>query len=210
VTSDAGELSAPVGAPAAPAPRVRPPLGYAGPTWVGDGALGAPAVQADTRTAVETGSTNPLTDLGLIVAPWHLRLGAFVVDEFILSMVFGFAATLLGVAVNVAPTADMATVFAETQRAMQPYVPILYVVEVLVRWPWCAVGWSPGKRLFGLRVVDAEGNPPGIRRGLTRAAFTLASELPVFLGFVWALFDHERRTWHDHLAQTWVVRKPQR
>jgi len=207
VTSEAGELQ-PQSAPVAPAPRVRPPLGYAGPSWLGDGALGAPAVQADTRTTVATGPTNPLTALGLTVAPWHLRVGAFLVDEFVLSMVFGFVATLLGVAVNVDPSADIATVFTETQRAMQPYVPILYVVEVLVRWPWCVVGWSPGKWLFGLRVVDAAGKAPGVRRGLTRAAFTLASELPVFLGFVWALFDRERRTWHDHLAQTWVVRKP--
>lgn len=206
MTSEAGELPA----QSAPMPRVRPPLGHAGPTWAGDGALGAPAIQADAQAAVTSGASNPITD-GLTVAPWHLRAGAFLVDEFVLSMVFGFVATwLLGVTVNVDPSADIATVFTETQRAMQPYVPILYIVEVLVRWPWCTVGWSPGKWLFGLRVVDAEGNPPGIRRGLTRAAFTLASELPVFLGFVWALFDRERRTWHDHLAQTWVVRKPGR
>jgi uncharacterized RDD family membrane protein YckC len=192
---------------------VRPPLGHAGPSWAGDGALGGATARAAPRAATITASStnpNPIADLGLTIAPWHLRIGAFLVDEFILSMVFGFVATLLGVSVNVAPNADLATVFTETQRAMQPYVPILYVVEVLVRWPWCTIGRSPGKWLFGLRVVDAEGNVPGIRRGLTRAAFTLASELPVFLGFLWALFDRERRTWHDHLAQTWVVRKPER
>jgi uncharacterized RDD family membrane protein YckC len=207
VTSEAGELQPHT---PAPPPRVRPPLGHAGPSWAGDGALGGATARSEPRVAIATGSPNPIADLGLIVAPWHLRIGAFLVDEFILSMVFGFVATLLGVEVNVAANADLATVFTETQRAMQPYVPILYVVEVLVRWPWCTIGRSPGKWLFGLRVVDAEGNVPGIRRGLTRAAFTLASELPVFLGFLWALFDRERRTWHDHLAQTWVVRKPER
>jgi uncharacterized RDD family membrane protein YckC len=155
-----------------------------------------------------TAPTNPLTDLGLTVAPWHLRIGAFLVDEFVLSLVMSVAAALLGVTANIDPNLDVATMLAETQRAMQPYMPILYIVQVLVRWPWCAVGWSPGKRLFGLRVVDASGNVPGMRRGLTRAVFTLGSELPVFLGFFWALFDRERRTWHDHLAQTWVVRKP--
>ena len=78
--------------------------------------------------------------------------------------------------------------------------------DLLFRWPWNAIGWSPGKRLLGLRVVDAEGHAPGLLRGFVRSLFALASDLPLFIGYVWALFDGERRAWHDHLARTWVVR----
>lgn len=28
----------------------------------------------------------------------------------------------------------------------------------------------------------------------------------IHLGYLWAIWDREKRTWHDHLAGTWVVK----
>jgi uncharacterized RDD family membrane protein YckC len=60
--------------------------------------------------------------------------------------------------------------------------------------------------VVGLRTIDAHGAPPGWQRGLRRAAFALLSDLPLWLGYGVAMWDRERRTWHDRLASTWVVR----
>jgi len=190
---------------ATPAPRRREPLGHPGPTWAGDGALGAPPAAAHgewreaevAASAVAGGRT-----LGALPA----RVAAFVIDELLMSFVVGIITAIVGVEVVVAPDADFATALAETQRQMQPMLPLIYATQVLFRWPWNAIGWSPGKRLLGLRVVDGQGNAPGLLRGFVRSLFALASDLPLFMGYVWALFDGERRAWHDHLARTWVVR----
>ena len=209
MTSEAG--TAPGGATPAPvAPRRREPLGHPGPTWAGDGALGGPpaAVRGAWRAVEADATTGDATVAGgRTLAPLPARAVAFVIDELLMSFVVGLVTAFAGVEVVVAPDADFATAIAETQRQMQPLLPLIYATQVLFRWPWNAIGWSPGKRLLRMRVVDAAGNAPGLLRGFVRSLFGLASELPVFLGYAWAFFDRERRTWHDHLARTWVVRR---
>jgi uncharacterized RDD family membrane protein YckC len=205
MTSEAG--ASPGGAmPVPPAPRRREPLGHPGPTWAGDGALGAPP-------AAVRGEWHELTDAdasavagGRTLGALPARVAAFVIDELLMSFVVGVVTAIAGVEVVVAPGADFTTALAETQRQMQPFLPLIYATQVLFRWPWNAIGWSPGKRLLGLRVVNAQGDAPGLLRGFVRSLFALASDLPLFIGYVWALFDGERRAWHDHLARTWVVR----
>ncbi len=66
-------------------------------------------------------------------------------------------------------------------------------------------GQTIGKRLFRLRVISTRGTTPGPLRGLLRFMLMLASVLPVGLGWIWCLFDRERRSLHDHLAGTFVI-----
>ncbi len=77
---------------------------------------------------------------------------------------------------------------------------------LLYRWWGNACGRSVGQRAVGIQVVRlSDGAAPGWGTGLAR---TLASLLSVFsygLGFLWALWDANRQTWHDKLADTVVV-----
>lgn len=72
-------------------------------------------------------------------------------------------------------------------------------------------GRTPGKRLFGLKVVDLRGRP-----GLTwyqafeRTHGYAASLLIVGIGFLQVLWDKDGLTMHDKLARTTVVRLPKR
>ena len=70
---------------------------------------------------------------------------------------------------------------------------------------WALTGATIGKWLLGLRVVGADGNPPTIARSLIRFVGYGLSAVVFFLGYIWVLFDEERRAWHDELAGTWVV-----
>jgi uncharacterized RDD family membrane protein YckC len=70
---------------------------------------------------------------------------------------------------------------------------------------WVIVGETPGKRLFGLRVLRTDGHRLGVGRALLRAAGYWISALPLFLGFIWILFDGRRQGWHDKLAGTYVI-----
>jgi uncharacterized RDD family membrane protein YckC len=67
------------------------------------------------------------------------------------------------------------------------------------------VGQTLGKRWFGLRVISLHGHAPSPTRSILRYLAMVLSVLPAGLGFLWALFDRERRAAHDHLAGTYVI-----
>jgi uncharacterized RDD family membrane protein YckC len=67
------------------------------------------------------------------------------------------------------------------------------------------VGQTLGKRWFGLRVISIRGVSATPSRAIARYLALLLSVLPAGLGWVWCLFDRERRAAHDHLAGTYVV-----
>ncbi len=64
-----------------------------------------------------------------------------------------------------------------------------------------------GKRLLGLRVVDRHGERIGMAQGLWRNFWKVLLLLPMGVGSWWAGFDSMRRSMHDRLAGTWVVRR---
>jgi uncharacterized RDD family membrane protein YckC len=72
------------------------------------------------------------------------------------------------------------------------------------------LGQTPGKNLMGIKVVGPRPGPLGYGKAAGRWAGRLldcvACGLPI--GLFWALFDAERRTWHDIVADTRVVVAP--
>jgi uncharacterized RDD family membrane protein YckC len=70
---------------------------------------------------------------------------------------------------------------------------------------WTLVGYTPGKALMGLRVVRQDGQPLSFRRALVRYLCYWVSAIPLFLGFIWILFDHQHEGWHDKIADTHVI-----
>jgi uncharacterized RDD family membrane protein YckC len=70
-------------------------------------------------------------------------------------------------------------------------------------------GQTPGKMLVGIRVVDAAGGIPGMRRAFMREVVgKFLSSTALYVGFLWPLWDAQRQAWHDKIAETWVVYCP--
>ncbi|MEA2352254.1 MAG: hypothetical protein QOJ14_668 [Thermoleophilaceae bacterium] len=71
-------------------------------------------------------------------------------------------------------------------------------------------GRSPGKAATGIRVVRADGQPPGIGRALIRALLWIVDDFPYLIlpltGFIVALNSTGNRRVGDMAAGTWVVR----
>jgi uncharacterized RDD family membrane protein YckC len=67
------------------------------------------------------------------------------------------------------------------------------------------LGQTAGKRLLHLRVISARGGAPGPLVGCVRFVALLLSLAPVGLGWLWCLFDRDRRALHDHLSGTYVI-----
>jgi uncharacterized RDD family membrane protein YckC len=65
-------------------------------------------------------------------------------------------------------------------------------------------GQTVGKMLLGLRVVGVDRQPPSFRQALVRW-FAAVGFAPVGIGFLWVLWQEEKRGWHDFVARTWVI-----
>lgn len=70
---------------------------------------------------------------------------------------------------------------------------------------WTLVGFTPGKALLGLRIVRRDGRPLSVWRALVRYLAYWVSAIPLFLGFIWILFDRRHEGWHDKIAGTNVT-----
>jgi uncharacterized RDD family membrane protein YckC len=82
------------------------------------------------------------------------------------------------------------------------------LVDFLYHWLTVAYGdgQTVGKRVVGVRVTRPDGSPvdPAVAAG--RALMRIVSGLVFGLGFLWAAWDAEKRTWHDMTADTRVFR----
>jgi uncharacterized RDD family membrane protein YckC len=67
-------------------------------------------------------------------------------------------------------------------------------------------GQTIGKRVCGIRVIDfAGGGSIGYGRAFVRWIGRLISGLFLYLGYFWMLWDKEKQTWHDKMANDVVV-----
>jgi uncharacterized RDD family membrane protein YckC len=69
---------------------------------------------------------------------------------------------------------------------------------------WSTVGQTPAMRIMDIRVVAADGAPPGAGRSLVRLVGLGLAIIPLFAGFLPVLVDDRRRGIHDMLAGTVV------
>ncbi len=173
-------------------PGARSRVGRPGPSWPGSGRAHAQTQREETAQPRPPGVREVA---GLEVASvWRRALG-FLIDSVLLSTAILLFAALAGV------------------DAASPTVGI-QVLGLLFRvgysWVWNTIGWSPGKRVVGLRIVGEEGGPPGVERGFRRSVGALVSDLALGLGYLWALWDPRTQTWHDKMAGTYVVIAPSR
>jgi len=67
-------------------------------------------------------------------------------------------------------------------------------------------GQTLGKMAAGLRVVDAAGQPPGYLRAFSRAVIGTCGVLAAGSGLLPMLFDPARRSLHDRVFRTRVIK----
>ena len=72
---------------------------------------------------------------------------------------------------------------------------------------WVRFGATPGKMMVSAKIVDAStGRPPSVEQSLIRYFSYFISVIPLGLGIFWVAFDAKKQGWHDHIANTLVVR----
>ena len=95
------------------------------------------------------------------------------------------------------------------RTAMKDPVFTLYLLSVwflYLAWCWRKGGMTVGMRAWRVRIRDENGNRPGWGKSAIRFLASLLSAAAGGLGFFWALVDSRKRTWHDILSGTTLVR----
>nr|WP_298250045.1 RDD family protein [uncultured Halomonas sp.] len=73
---------------------------------------------------------------------------------------------------------------------------------------WCRGGMTLGMQAWRLRVQTRDGGTMSLRQAMTRYLVAWLSVAALGLGYLWVLFDAERRSWPDIASGTRVVVLP--
>ncbi len=72
---------------------------------------------------------------------------------------------------------------------------------------WTTTGQTPGKMVMGLKVVSAEtGELLDTGGAAIRYVGYIVSGIPLYLGFLWVIWDPKHEGWHDKIAKTMVIK----
>ena len=64
---------------------------------------------------------------------------------------------------------------------------------------------TPGKYICRIKVVDKFGNRITVVKSIYRNIAKLSAYISFFIGFLALLFSDKKQTWHDRIADTFVV-----
>lgn len=85
------------------------------------------------------------------------------------------------------------------------FLGFIFLFVAQIRW-W-AKGTSPGRRAAGNRLVRAGTlQPIGYGRATGRMFASVLSGWVLYLGYFWMIWDKQKRTWHDMMCETIVIK----
>ena len=178
-------------------------IGRPGPSWRGD---------AVSRAAPDT--PRELGDLLLPRRPCTLRrrLACFAIDQ---GLAWTLVLVLASVALAVAGIEEEPPPGTREASILEAVGLLSLVAPLVYFWIWNSVGFTPGKQMLGVRVVNEQGGAPGAMRGFARTAASLLVPLSFGFSYAWAAWDADAerpfaegrgQAWHDKLSGTLVVR----
>ena len=143
-------------------------------------------------------------------AGFFSRLEALVIDLVILSVVQLVGSVMVDKVVDLLVrtrlSENVKTIIESSVNNLMAssIVATLFVIAYFTFF-WTLVGFTPGKAILGLKVVRQNGSNISFFRALLRLFGYWISAIPLFLGFLWVLWDPKRQGWHDKLAGTQVI-----
>jgi len=151
---------------------------------------------------------SPLT----IFAGFWIRLLAFIIDVIILGIINWIFNGVWGLASGSGWMARVGSTdpFTATTGASW-LVGSLVLFLVVVAYLICFWGWrgqTPGKMALRLKIIRSDGSDLGWGVAVFRFLSYIISFLLVFIGYIWVAFDVYKQGLHDKMADTYVIRLP--
>src|SRR5262249_44130140 len=102
---------------------------------------------------------------------------------------------------------DFVLILAVAALAHNPFVGFFgWLAYHVAMWAW--KGTTVGGIVTGIKIVRMDGGPINFATALIRFLAGFLSLAVLFLGFFWAGWSREKRSWHDIIAGTMIVRVP--
>ena len=147
---------------------------------------------------------------GLQYAGFWIRFGAKMIDGVVLfvplmaiNLVFIFLIPAMDFSGDYSGEFTPATVAALVlMYFLQIAIPLAYTTFFVGRY-----AATPGKMALGLKVVMPEGGRVSYARALGRHFAEFLSQITLYIGYIIAGFDDQKRALHDHVAGTRVIIK---
>jgi len=162
----------------------------------------------------EAQATGPMPgESGLVIAPVWRRLVAWMMDIMLLAILLNPIQVLLD---QVIPMHEILQATTNPAMLQSMPTPMLFQVAAFViidnaclvlYFTFChaAYGKTPAKALLRIRVVDPNGQKPTAIKAFVRA-LALVFSVNLFFPLIYAFFNPQRRTLHDVVADTCVVK----
>ncbi len=139
----------------------------------------------------------------LPIAGFWIRFVALLLDAALIAVINILSeAVLLRLMVAVG-VGDMGITIAQIALA----IPQFLLFMAYYTWFVGRYGATPGKMMMGLRIVCSNGAPVTYMRALARYFASILSGIILYIGYLMAAMDEERRTLHDRLCDTRVIQE---
>ena len=145
--------------------------------------------------------------LSPFIASNQKRVGAFVIDDIVVSLFFfiifygQFSAVFSDI--TVVDEAALAGINAFLSENLLIVLGIKLIYHTVLVWQ---NGMTLGKYIMKIKVIDMEtGYTPDFSKAFLRASVRIPSEVLFYLGFVMAFFVPLKQTLHDKLSNCVVV-----
>ena len=142
-------------------------------------------------------------------ASFGRRAGGYVVDVIIIALVATIPASIVAAAIS---PPDFGFPQSDQQNDAETLARIWYVVTTLIVSVsyivlFNALGGTLGKRVLGMRLEKVDtGENIGYGAAIVRFVVSIASGLALGIGYLWAVSDEDKQTWHDKAAMSVVMR----
>lgn len=134
----------------------------------------------------------------LVLSSIRQRAAAFGIDELLLSMIM-----IVILWDSMAQAKTLEAMISVTNSFLLEYMAIKIIYQTFFTMQY---GASIGKIIMKIRIIEINTlSNPGFLSAFNRSVFRVVSELLFYLGFVWAMLDPYRRSWHDRTGRTLVI-----
>lgn len=134
----------------------------------------------------------------ITLAPLQKRALAYLIDEILVSLLFIF------IYVDQIPDNTTSEELIGIINSLVIYVMVIKVIyQTFFVWMYGATLGRIAMKIKVISLSDIEN--PSLLFSLSRASFRIISESIFYLGFLWAVLNPKRETWHDKVSNTLVV-----
>ena len=135
-------------------------------------------------------------------AGFWIRFGALAIDAFLLGIVNMVIFIPLGMFMPTSPDSPFVVLSVMPLLLLLQYaIPAAYDTWFVGKY-----GATPGKMACKLKIVVADGSRVSYPRALGRHFAKYLSAMILVIGYIMAAFDDQRRTLHDRICESRVVR----